>query len=600
MIETPVLIVGGGPVGLTLAAELGWRGVGCTLLETRTAPTEHPKATLLGARSMEYFRRWGITDDIYRAALPPEVNYFITFSSRLAGHELYRITSPSIRQTIERTPEVMARWRELQWSPFYKTQIGQQALEPVLWRFAEQQSAVCLRHGWRFDAFTEDTEGVTATATELSSGRTEQIRSRWLIACDGGTSSIRRALGIRYNGRGKMRANVSFYFRSREFLAIHGKGLGNLYFVFAPDSFGVFTAIDGAELWSFQYYFLDHSKSTDSIDAKEVLTRAVGRPFEFELQATTHWHHHQSVARRWRSEAGRVFLAGDAAHLFVPTGGVGMNTGIGDAIDLGWKLAAVEQGQGGPGLLESYEIERKPIAVRNSVVSANNSDKIDMVMDEVPPEIDEDGPAGEAARARIVPRIRWMSRQFNSAGLHLGYRYVDSPVILSDGTPEPPDDPSQVVPSTWPGARAPHAWLEADQSLRGRSTLDWYGRGWVLVHGSQIEAARATSQSLALIQAFESRGVSIEIRALPGEAQDRLYERTWVLVRPDGHVAWRADHLPDHADRIAATVLGFEPTLGIPRSSADDSRMSARTDYTCQPDSAHPDIASTNNTGDRR
>jgi 2-polyprenyl-6-methoxyphenol hydroxylase-like FAD-dependent oxidoreductase len=557
MIEVPVLIAGGGPVGLTLAGELGWRGIDCALLETRTEPTAHPKATLLGARSMEYFRRWGITDDIYRAALPPEVNYFITFSSRLAGHELYRITSPSIRQTIERPPEVMARWRELQWSPFYKTQIGQQALEPVLWRFAQQQAGVELRHGWRFDRFEEDEDGVTSTATELATGRTEQIRSRWLVACDGGTSAIRRALGIRYNGRGKMRANVSFYFRSREFLTIHGKGLGNLYFTFAPDSFGVFTAIDGVELWSFQYYFLDHSKSTDSIDAREVLTRAVGRPFEFELHATTHWHHHQSVARQWRSNGGRVFLAGDAAHLFVPTGGVGMNTGIGDAIDLGWKLAAVERGQGGQLLLDSYEIERKPIAVRNSVVSANNSDKIDMVMDEVPSEIDEDSPQGEAARARLIPRIRWMSRQFNSAGLHLGYRYVDSPVIVADGSPEPPDDPAQVVPSTWPGSRAPHAWLSADQGLRGQSTLDWFGRDWTLVHASTVESSAARASSAAFASAFSRRGIAIGLKALPGTLHDRLFERHWILVRPDGHVAWRSDQLPAEAARLADTVLGF-------------------------------------------
>jgi 2-polyprenyl-6-methoxyphenol hydroxylase-like FAD-dependent oxidoreductase len=565
MIETPVLIVGGGPVGLSLAAELGWRGLACTLLETRTVPTEHPKATLLGARSMEYFRRWGITDQIYAAALPPEVNYFITFSSRLAGHELYRITSPSIRQTIERTPEVMARWRELQWSPFYKTQIGQQALEPVLWRFAQSQPGVALRHGWRFESFEEDAEGVTSVATELSTGRSERIRSRWLVACDGGTSTIRRALGIRYNGRGKMRANVSFYFRSKDFLKIHGKGLGNLYFVFAPDSFGVFTAIDGVELWSFQYYFLDHSKGTEAIDAREVLTRAVGRPFDFELQATTHWHHHQSVARRWRSPTGRIFLAGDSAHLFVPTGGVGMNTGIGDAMDLAWKLAAVEAGQGGPQLLDSYEIERKPIAVRNSVVSANNSDKIDMVMDEVPPEIDDDTEAGVAARARIVPRIRWMSRQFNSAGLHLGYRYIDSPVIVADGSPEPPDDPAQVVPSTWPGSRAPHAWLGAEQSLRGTSTLDWFGRDWVLVQASDIEPTVAAAAGDALTQAFAGHGVRLHGRTLPGSAHDRLYERALVLVRPDGHVAWRGDAAPDSPARLAAMVLGHDSTASDAR-----------------------------------
>jgi len=548
MIDTPILIVGGGPVGLTLAAELGWRGTSCMLVEERCEPTRHPKATLLGARSMEYFRRWGITDEIFKAALPPEVNYFITFSTRLAGRELYRVTSPSIRDTIERTPEVMAKYRELGWSPYYKTQIGQQALEPVLWKFAAAQPGVTLRHGWRFESFEDHGSHVESRITEIASGRGETVRSRHLVACDGGSSAIRRALGIRMNGRGRMRANVSFYFRSEEFLAVHGKGLGNLYFVMSPDSFGVFTAINGSDFWNFQYYFIDPARETEALDAREVLTRAVGKPFAFELLGTQHWHHHQSVARRWRS--GNVFLAGDAAHLFVPTGGVGMNTGIGDAIDLGWKLDAVEKGWGGPVLLDSYEAERKPIAVRNSVISANNSDKIDMVMDEIGPEIEADSPEGEAHRTYITGRIRWMARQFNSAGTHLGYRYVDSPVIAADGSPEPPDDFMQVVPSTWPGSRAPHGWVGTDTSVRGQSTLDWFGTGYVLLHAASGGCGPAGA---ALRAAFAGRQVPYREEWLPPTVSS-LYERAFVLVRPDGHVCWRGDVLPDDAAALVALV----------------------------------------------
>jgi 2-polyprenyl-6-methoxyphenol hydroxylase-like FAD-dependent oxidoreductase len=547
MIETPVLIVGGGPVGLSLAAELGWRGNACMLVEERTEPTKHPKATLLGARSMEYFRRWGITDTIYAAALPPEVNYFITFCTRLAGKELYRVTSPSIRETIERPPEVMKKYRELSWSPYYKTQIGQQAVEPVLWRFAAAQPGVTLRHGWRFDSFTDHGSHVESRITDIASGSSESVRSQYLVACDGGPSAIRKTLSIRMNGRGRMRANVSFYFRSAEFLSIHGKGLGNLYFVFAPDAFGVFTAIDGRDFWNFQYYFLDPTKEMQGLDAREVLTRAVGRPFDFELLGIQHWHHHQSVARRWR--AGNVFLAGDAAHLFVPTGGVGMNTGIGDAVDLGWKLDATLKGWAGPRLLDSYEEERKPIAIRNSVISANNSDKIDMVMDEIAPEIEADTLQGEAHRAYITGRIRWMARQFNSGGTHLGYRYVESPVIAGDGTPEPPDDFMQVVPSTWPGSRAPHAWLTTDTSVRGKSTLDWYGRGFVLVRAP--DAPDATP----LVDALVARGAACCVETLPASLL-ALYEKPLVLVRPDGHACWRGDYPPPEPDALAARVTG--------------------------------------------
>jgi hypothetical protein len=245
-----------------------------------------------------------------------------------------------------------------------------------------------------------------------------------------------------------------------------------------------------------------------------------------------------------------VFLAGDAAHLFVPTGGVGMNTGIGDAIDLGWKLDAVLKGWGGPALLDSYAAERKPVAVRNSVISANNSDKIDMVMDETPPEIDEESARGAAARSRLGGKIRWMARQFNSAGTHLGYRYIDSPVIVGDGSPEPPDDFMQVVPSTWPGSRLPHAWTGANQTVHGESTLDWLGRHFVLLAATQVDAGALWSD------AARALGLPFEIRVVRQPALIELLERKLVLVRPDGHVAWRGDAPPADCAALLRQVSG--------------------------------------------
>lgn len=544
MIKVPVLIVGGGPVGLTLGIDLAHRGQSALLVEERTEPSAHPKATLLGARSMEYFRRWSLDEPIFDAAVPNDHPYYIIFTTRLAGHELHRFRSPSINEGRYRDPAALLRHRELQWSPYSKTQIGQQALEPVLRNHAETLSRLEMRHGWRCEQFEHHADHVSATLTEISTGRRETVQAQYLIACDGGNGQIRRTLGIKRNGRGRMRSNVSFFFRSREFLETHGLGLANLYFVFSPGSFGVFTAIDGKELWNYQYYFLDPTRNTTEPDAAEILHRAMGKPFEFELLQTMHWHHHQSVAREWRQ--GRIFLAGDAAHLFAPTGGVGMNTGIGDACDLGWKLDAVLRGWGGNSLLDSYERERKPIAIRNSLISATNSDKIDMVMDETPDGISDDTSEAMAAREQLARKIKWLARQFNSAGTHLGYRYVDSPIIAPDGVPEPPDDPAQVIPSTWPGSRAPHAWL-----TDGRSTLDLFGDGFVLL---RLGASQAGDQTL--IDA--AREVRVPLRGIDinDPAVTNLYERRLVLVRPDGHVAWRGDTVPSEPSRLIDLIRG--------------------------------------------
>jgi 2-polyprenyl-6-methoxyphenol hydroxylase-like FAD-dependent oxidoreductase len=535
VIDTPVLIVGGGPVGLTLGIDLAWRGQRCLLVEERTAPTRHPKATLLGARSMELYRRWGLEDAIYAAALPEEFAYYIIFTTRLAGQELFRFQSPSIRETRTRDPQALRRYRELSWSPYGKTQIGQQKLEPVLLDRARRETGLELRHGWRFERLTQYEDHVVAELVEVESGRRESVRAAYLVACDGGASEIRRALGVRMGGRGKMRANVSLYFRSRAFLESHALGIANLYFVFAPGSFGVFTAIDGRELWNFQYYFLDAARQEQPLDPERILADAMGKPFPFELLEVTHWHHHQSVAYRWRDR--RVFLAGDAAHLFAPTGGVGMNTGIGDADDLAWKLDAVLRGWGGPRLLDSYEEERRPVAIRNSLISATNSDKIDFVMGETPSDIDRTDGAGGEARVGLSRRIRWLARQFNSAGTHLGYRYVDSPIVVADGSPEPPDDPHQLVPSSWPGSRAPHAWM-AD----GRSVLDLLGRDFVLLCFGDARGCTA-----GLVEAARAVGIPLRIESIDEPEVARLYERRLVLVRPDGHVAWRGDEPPPDA-----------------------------------------------------
>jgi 2-polyprenyl-6-methoxyphenol hydroxylase-like FAD-dependent oxidoreductase len=542
--DTPVLIAGGGPVGLSLGMDLAWQGTECMVVEQRTERTAHPKATLLGSRSMEQLRRFGLEEEIYSKSLPNDLTYRISFATGMNGDLLMRFESPSINMIKERNPEYAKRWAELNWSPYGKTQIGQQAVEPILMERAYRMPKLTIQEGWRVASFVQDAEGVTSQLENVKTGETRSVRSKYLVGCDGGASVVRKALGIRFAGRGAMRPNVTFLFRSKEFAESHPLGPGNLFYILLPDTFGVFMSIDGKDLWGYQYYYLDPSQKTETPDVEAILHRAVGKPFAFELLNITHWQHHQSVASHY--QAGRVFLAGDAAHLFSPTGGVGMNTGINDAFDLSWKLHATLEGWAGHWLLHSYEQERRPIAIRNTQRAASNSDKNDMIMAEVTGDTVADTPRGALLRAGLKQKLRWVVGQYESAGVHLGYRYQKSEICVAEPGLEPPDDYRVVTQSTFPGFRAPHVWMSD-----GRSTLDLYGRGFVLMNlaGSAEDSARFT-------QAFNAQNVPLTVHHIQEPDVVKAYERALVLVRPDGHVAWRGDSAPDDLQVIVERARG--------------------------------------------
>lgn len=544
-VETPVLIVGAGPTGLALAADLTSKGVKSVLVETRTEPTAHPRATLLGSRSMEYFRRLGLDEEIVARSLPREHGYRIVFATRLSGKLLHAHESPSPEAYMAAHREMRTDVPESAWTPYYKVQIGQHTLEPIVKRWVLEQGAADVRYGTEFVSFEQDAAGVTSVIRDLASGVQTQVRSRFLVACDGGRSAVRQTLGIAYTGRGAMRRNVSYLFRSKAFLE-HARAAGwaNLYFIFRAGAFGVFTNINGGEVWNYQNYVLEGEPEGTERDPAEQIRDAMGADFPFEILQVMQWSHHQSVADRFRS--GHVFLAGDSAHLFCPTGGIGMNTGIADAFDLGWKLGAALHGWAGPHLLDSYEWERRAIGVRNTIAAASNADRIDAMMAVTPEGLEDEGPAGDALRQQFGRRLRQTSKQFNTAGLHLGYRYADSFVIVPDGTPEPPDDPRIVTQSSWPGCRAPHVWLAP-----GRSTLDLFdGRGYVLV------ALPNAPDTAALARAAAGRGIPL-VRADVNERARALYEKPLVLVRPDGTVCWRGEQLPADADALWDVVAGF-------------------------------------------
>lgn len=546
--DTTVVIVGAGPGGLALAADLGSRGIASVLVETRTDVTSHPRATLLGARSMELYRRFGIADEILGAGLPTDQPYEVIFTVRLRGEVLHAYRSPAPDEYLLAHEKMSSPLRDAAWTPYCKVQIGQHALEPIVRGLVERMGQCTLMYGWRFESFTQDESGVCCEISDVATGERRNLRGAYLVGCDGGGSRVRSQLGIRYTGRGAMRGNVSYLFRSPEFLKYATVGRANIYFMLTPGNHGVFTNIDGGDLWNYQHYMLEPANGEAPIDAAAEIRKAMGCDFPFEILQVMHWQHHQSVAERFRE--GRVFLCGDSAHLFCPTGGVGMNTAIGDAFDLGWKLGAVIQGWGGDALLESYEWERRPIAFRNTLAAANNADRIDAIMKSCTPAVEAPTPEGRRLRERLGRQAAEFARVISSMGLHVGYRYATSPVIVADGTPEPPDDHRMVVQSTWPGCRAPHAWLAPHVS-----TLDLYdGLHFTLV------CCDAALSTVAMEEAAALSGVPLKVAHLQSPAAIALYERPFVLVRPDGHVCWRGAQLPRDPAALLRFVTGREPT----------------------------------------
>ena len=534
-IETPVLIVGGGPVGLGLALELGWRGVECLLVDEleRDGYRNHPRANLVNSRTMEFCRRWGVAGRVREAGTPPGYPHTAMYVTSLRGHLIARIDRPTHGgdKRIAFTPEPPQRCNQI-W------------FDPVLRERAEGFPSVALCYRWRFDSFTQDAEGVTSSVTDTATGESHTIRSRYLAACCGGRSPIRRILGIDLNEGEVLGAPSSVYFRAKNLWDYHDKGKGVLHFIVGPTGvWATLNSLNGGDLWRVTLHggAKEHA-APESIDHKDVLTRIVGTEFPYELISISPWVRRKLVTAAYRHN--RVFLAGDCAHQNTPTGGYGMNTGMGDAVDLGWKLAAAAQGWAGANLLDSYDAERRPVALRNVEEATRN---FQLRRFPAIPELIKSTAAGEAARERLGEEIvRNTSRELRSDGIAMGYHYDGSPIVCPDASEPPPMSVTEYVQSTFPGARAPHARLDD-----GRSTLDLFGRSYVM-----MRLGRGAPDTAPLEDAAKRRGVPLETAVIDDAAACSAYGRKLVLVRPDGHVAWRGDELPADAGAIVARVTG--------------------------------------------
>ena len=527
-----VLIVGGGPVGLALANELGWRGISCMLVERRDGTVGHPRMNQVSARTMEYCRRWGIAERVRAASIPEDFPRAFSFATSANGYRLARFAYPARKDIVPvHSPESIQRCSQLWFDPILQERA--QSLEPVT-----------LRHATELSGFSQDGDGVTAELIDTESGGAETVRAHYLAACDGAESAVRETLGIALEGDETLSHEVNILFRSTDFDALLPGEKAVMQWMFGADGLWAdIVAIDGRELWRCGLNRFAPGATVGKADAAEYIRRAAGRDFDFEVISVLPWTRRRVVAERYRD--GRVFLVGDSAHQMSPTGGFGMNTGIAEAVDLGWKLAAVLDGWGGPGLLDSYEAERRPVAIRVTDEGARNF----AVLAGLPhgPEIDQDSPEGARLRERITHIItnNGFDREYDTDGIILGYRYEGSPICRPDGTDAPPDEVMTYVPTARPGHRAPHGWL-AD----GRSTLDLFGRGFTLLRFG------APGVADGLIAAASARAMPLDVIDIDAGAIGDLYERRLVLVRPDGHVAWRGDAAPTDAAALIDRVRG--------------------------------------------
>lgn len=530
--DVPVLIVGAGPVGLALANELGCHGVRCLLVERRDGTVGHPRMNQVSVRTMEICRRWGVADEVRESGVPEDFPRNYLFVTATNGYELARFEYPPRKGLVNPySPETIQRCSQL-------------SFDPILRRCAESHASVATRFRCEVTRFEQDADGVTAELTDLESGATEQIRAAYIVACDGAESMVREALGIALEGDEALSHDINVLFRSTDLDALMPKGKAVMQWIFGADGLWAdVVAIDGRERWRLGLTRFPPGSTVTKQEAAELARRAIGRDFDFEVVSILPWTRRRAVAGRYR--AGRAFLAGDSAHQMSPTGGYGMNTGIAEAADLGWKLAAVIDGWGGAGLLDSYEAERLPVARRVVDEGTHNFS----VLIDLPhgPEIDQDSEAGARLRSRIGDIIRNndFDREYDSDGLILGYRYDGSPICVADGTPPTPDDVMTYLPTARPGHRAPHGWLSD-----GRSTLDLFGRGMMLLRF----AADAPVEAIAA--AADARGVPLTVVDIADDAIAALYEQRLVLVRSDGQVAWRGDAAPDDGEALIDTVRG--------------------------------------------
>ncbi len=542
--RTPVLIVGAGPVGLALAIELGHRQIPCLLIERNERVGYAPRAKTTNVRTREHFRRWGIADKL-RAASPLGMDYpsNVVFCTRLGGFELTRFEN-AMYCAPGRNPLYS---EHAQWVPQY-------TVEEVMRAHAQSLPGVELRFNCELTSFTQDGDHVQAVARDLVRGEDITIDAGFLVGADGARSKVREAIGARMQGTYGLSRNYNIVFRAPGLAQAHSLGPAIMYWQVNGDAPSLIGPMDRGDKWFFMPTGVKEGWKLDTADAPALIRKATGIDLPYEVLSTDEWVASRFLGDKYRDR--RVFLAGDACHLHPPFGGYGMNMGVADGVDVGWKLAAVLKGWGGGQLLDSYERERRPVhdmvldeAVANHAMLGNQLWKDGL---------DADSQAGVALRSEVGGRIQATKmREFTTLGVMLGYRYDDSPVIVPDGSHAPGHDYVNYVPTSRPGARAPHAWMHDGSSL-----FDHFGADFTLLV-SKDAPSEAIDQ--ARVQA-QNAGVPLKVLQPHEAGIAELYPTRFTLIRPDQHVAWRGNAWPAASVGILGTVTGnansFIPAQG--------------------------------------